>query len=112
MARNLRTGLFVLFLLCSSGISEDFPIYYSSDISKIELNRDGEPGEIILQGNVKVLFQNTTITCDKAKFNRITGDITAEGSLSVQTPQGLFNADSITYNLYETGPFQCRQHYI
>ncbi len=101
MARNLRTGLFVLFLLCSSGISEDFPIYYSSDISKIELNRDGEPGEIILQGNVKVLFQNTTITCDKAKFNRITGDITAEGSLSVQTPQGLFNADSITYNLYE-----------
>ncbi len=97
--------VFPLFLLfCGLAFAEEAPVYYSSDTFNVKFNKAGESEEIILGGNVKISFGDTTLICEKAVFNRITGDISAEGPVYVETPEGTFTADYITHNLNsETG---------
>lgn len=101
MPIKFRVFLFTAFLLCPAVFSEDAPVYYSSESSSIEFNTEGKPEKLILQGNVKVFFEDVIILCENAWFNRITGDITAEKPLSLETSQGVFKADYLTYNIYD-----------
>ncbi len=101
MTTRCMLVFFAVFLLCVPVRPEEFPVYYSSDSSSIEFDETGKQEEIILQGNVKIVLRDTTILCNSARFNRATGDITAEGPLSVQTSQGTFKTDYITYNINE-----------
>ena len=102
MVTTVRTCLLVtLLFFCGTVFSEEYPVYYSCDSMKVELSEAGEPGKIFLQGNVRISFEDVTITCEKASFNRVTGEIEAEGAISVATSEGIFTADYITYNVNE-----------
>ncbi|MBN1445401.1 MAG: LPS-assembly protein LptD [Candidatus Omnitrophica bacterium] len=104
MVIRAKKCLFLFFLFCGFIFAEEIPVYYSSDNFSVKFNKAGESEEIILNGNVKISFSDTAITCEKAVFNRITGDISADGPVYVETPEATFTADYITHNLNsETG---------
>ncbi len=104
MVTKVQKCICLFLFFCGFIFSEEAPVYYSSDNFNVKFNREGESEEITLVGNVKISFGDTTLTCEKAVFNRITGDISAEGPVYVETPEGIFTADYITHNLNsETG---------
>lgn len=93
--------VFASFLLCFVGLAEDVPVYYSAESSNINFTDAGEPEEIFLQGNVKIVFEDITILCEEAKFNIVTGEITVEEPVLVEIPEGTFKAGYLTYNINE-----------
>ncbi len=101
MPIKFRGFVLASFLLCSAVLAEDVPVYYNSESSSVEFTSAGEPKEIILQDKVKIIFKDITVFCEKAKLNRLTGDITAEGPLTVEAPEGIFKAEYLTYNTNE-----------
>lgn len=51
-----------------------------------------------LAGNVRVARNGEVITCDKASVNNKTGDVTAEGRVTMITPKDYVRAEKMTYN--------------
>ncbi|MDD3726215.1 MAG: hypothetical protein PHI44_03370, partial [Candidatus Ratteibacteria bacterium] len=108
MFRGVRKWCVVLILLCickdafsfeQTPSTEYIPVYYSADDVEILFSQSGELEKAKLQGNVKIAFEDIVMKCDIAQFMKETGDITAEGNLSIETSQGIIKADSIIYNL-------------
>jgi len=105
MSRCLQKWFIISFLLgrvifSSELIPENsIPVYYAADNSQILFNQKGEPEKVILQGNVKIAFEDVVIGCERAEFNRTTGDITAEGNLSIETSKGTIKSERLIYNV-------------
>ncbi len=98
MPIKLKVSVFFAALFLQSALfSGDMPIYYTSDSSTISFTDTGEPGEITLHGGVKIIFGDTTMLCEKAGFNRVTGEITAIGPITVESPEGIFKAEQLLY---------------
>ncbi|MFV2071126.1 MAG: LPS-assembly protein LptD, partial [Thermoanaerobaculales bacterium] len=58
------------------------------------------------EGNVRVIYQDITITCDELDYNRATGDLVARGNVIVDRGPSRFTADVLEFNLpAKTGLF-------
>ena len=105
MSRCLQKWFIISFLLGRVIFSSELipessiPVYYAADNSQILFNQKGEPEKVILQGNVKIAFEDVVIGCERAEFNRTTGDITAEGNLSIETSKGTIKSERLIYNV-------------
>lgn len=105
MSRCLQKWFIISFLLGKVIFSSELipensiPVYYAADNSQILFNQKGEPEKVILQGNVKIAFEDVVIRCEKAEFNRTTGDITAEENLSIETSKGTVKSERLIYNV-------------
>ncbi|MCM8830243.1 MAG: hypothetical protein NC824_04515, partial [Candidatus Omnitrophica bacterium] len=105
MSKSFKKWCILFLFLCkgifSSGYLPDnsVPVYYTGDNLEILFNQSGEPEKIKLQGNVKIALEDIIIRCERAEFDRTTGDVTAEGNLYLETPQGTVRAGCMTYNL-------------
>ncbi|HOL22056.1 MAG TPA: hypothetical protein PLQ41_04275 [bacterium] len=107
MSGCLKRWCIISFLLCRGIFSSELindnliPVYYTADNLEILFNQAGEPEKAVLYGNVRIAFEDIIIRCERAEFNRTTGDILGEGNLFVETPQGTVKARDITYNINE-----------
>ena len=81
--------------------AEETPVYYSSDDLKVSFTESGEIKEVLLEGNVKILYQDIVIKCEKASFDRINGEVEGEGTVEIESEFGKFTAGSFHYNLYD-----------
>ncbi|MCD6407553.1 LPS-assembly protein LptD, partial [bacterium] len=94
----------LFFLFWSFLFSKTDEIFYTSDKMEVKFTEKGEIEEIVLKGNVKIYYKDILMECEKARFNRIKGEITAEGNLRIKSDMGSFSASMISYNIYtETG---------
>ncbi len=93
--------ILLYFLFCTVVLSSDKNVYYTADVLSVQCDKTGQPEKLMLSGNVKVVFEEIVISCSNAVFNRAAGEITAENGIKVETPQGYFTSDYLTYNIYE-----------
>ncbi|HNS31923.1 MAG TPA: hypothetical protein PKN36_02995 [bacterium] len=100
---RLKPGVFILLFICLCGIT--FPagrsVYYTSDSINVEFDRAGEPEKLLLSGNVKILLDDITIICGNAVFDRASGEVTAQDNIKIESPQGFFTSERLSYNIYE-----------
>ncbi len=67
------------------------------------MTADRESNLTLLDGNVKVTFSGTTMTCDRATYHVENGDIHAEGDVRIVTETGdTWSGESIDFN-HKTG---------
>jgi len=104
----------VLFFNPSYIFAEEDPVKPAEDsmttdegASKpVEINADHfellqEENKVLINGNVVIIRDNTTLTCDKAEFNKNTGDALAEGNVILRSPQGTISSEKMNFN-FET----------
>lgn len=78
----------------SESTQEKQPIVINAD--KIEYSK--EKNVVTLEGNVKLIKENSVLTCDKATVNTVTNDAHAEGHVILEDGQGVIKASSCDYN--------------
>ncbi len=67
------------------------------------MTADRVTNQTLLDGNVRVTFSGTTLTCDRATYDVATGDIHAEGNVKIATVNGdTWTGDAIDFN-HKTG---------
>jgi len=73
------------------------PVIVDGDV----VEYSAEAKEIIAQGNVVVTYQDTRLLCDRIKVNTQTRDVEASGSVRLEDPRGILEAEKLIYN-FET----------
>ena len=96
--------IFLLFIQCVFCQGRDF-INYKCDKFTAELREKGRIKRLILEGNVKIIYGDTRIRCEKAIFDVENGDIEAEGNVEVKSKFGKIECKEIYYNLYKKDGF-------
>ncbi|MCM8757312.1 MAG: hypothetical protein NC823_02395, partial [Candidatus Omnitrophica bacterium] len=94
-----RTTLAIFFLGWLVALASEEAIQYTADSLSVRFTGQGELQGIELEGNVRILYQNLVLSCEKAFLDRIGGTIQAEGQIKVETEMGSFQADSLVYDL-------------
>ena len=118
--------LFFIFLLSfvsaafSSSLNKFAPLEESAPVdqpanqtlsNQAELNGDSveysmDGNKITAKGNVVIIYQGMTMTCDKVEFSRDTKNAHAEGHVILKTSKGEIRGDNLTFNFYSrTGQF-------
>ncbi|MCM8770181.1 MAG: hypothetical protein NC911_11070, partial [Candidatus Omnitrophica bacterium] len=92
-----RTTLAIFFLGWLVALASEEAIQYTADSLSVRFTGQGELQGIELEGNVRILYQNLVLSCEKAFLDRIGGTIQAEGQIKVETEMGSFQADSLVY---------------
>lgn len=80
-------------------ISREGDIHVSAD----RMGADRKTNRATLDGNVRVRFADITMVCDRASYDASTGDVHAEGNVSLASATGgSWQGDQIDFN-YRTG---------
>jgi len=78
----------------SENTQEKQPIIINADT--IEYSK--EKNVVTLEGNVKLIKENSVLTCDKATVNTATNEAHAQGHVILEDGQGVIKANSCDYN--------------
>jgi len=84
---------------CTVYAAEEQPVEYRGDSFQVSFSETGELKGVNLEGNVRIIYQDMVITCEKAFLDRISGTIQAEGNVVVESEKGKFQADFMNYDL-------------
>lgn len=75
-------------------IEDKKPITVNGD--RIEYSQ--ETNIVTIEGNVKLVKEDSVLTCDKATVNTVTNDAHAEGNVVLKDNEGVIKANSCDYN--------------
>ncbi len=96
MKRAYGVVLVTVVLLLAAGFSE-------AQMGAVTVSADGTQaieGDVYhAEDTVVITYQDIRIQCDRVEFNRVTGDLKAEGNVILDRGPERFTADSLIYNL-------------
>ncbi len=116
LSRTLAAPLCLLSVLLACGVAQaqanplgnvvqmpSLPSFDKIDVTADRMGVDRKTNEATLDGNVRVRFSDVTMSCDSARYNSETGNIHAEGNVSiVSLSGGSWKGESIDIN-HKTG---------
>ncbi len=82
-------------------------------MTAVQQDCDEETEVCTFSGDVKIYYQDVTLSCDEVVYNGQTMDLVARGSVVVDQGPSRFTADELTYNLRtKTGLFVNATGYV